>query len=63
MSLRELRLIQEAFEDSTLGFRVDVCDGQSLSAELRAIVERDAVELLDGREPESLPSSQRLADR
>lgn len=51
LSLRQLRRIQEAFEESTLRFRVDVCDGQSLSAEMRAIVERDAVELFDGQRP------------
>lgn len=47
LTLRQLRQVQEAFEESTLRFRVDVCDGAALSAELRAIVEAAAVLLVD----------------
>lgn len=47
LTLRQLRVAQEAFEESTLRFRVDLCDGAVLSAEMRAIVLAGAVVVVE----------------
>ena len=45
LSLRSLRLLEEAFEDSDLPIHVDVLDWHRLTSEFRAVVERACVVL------------------
>jgi predicted nucleotidyltransferase len=43
LSLRALRTLEEAFEDSDLPMRVDVVEWQRLSSEFRAAIDRASV--------------------
>ena len=45
LSVRSLALLENAFEESDLPFRVDVADWASLSESFRAVVEAHAVPL------------------
>lgn len=40
MTLKELGDIKEAFEESTLNYRVDVLDYNGISAEFRAVIDK-----------------------
>jgi uncharacterized protein len=51
LSLRELRLLKESFEDSALPIRVDVVDWHSISEEFRNVINRQSVLLRSSRRP------------
>ncbi len=43
LSLRQLRMLQEAFEDAPLPIRVDVVDWHTVSQAFRALIENESI--------------------